>query len=55
MKLDLKRTTTTLISFDVNPMFGNHNIIEVVKQIGDVENVEIVMWGGHEREEKRND
>lgn len=55
LKIDLKQTTKMLTSIDVNPLFGNHHIIEVVKKTDDIEHVEIVMWGGHEREEKSND
>jgi len=54
MKIDLKKTAKFLHSVEVSPALGNHNIIAVTRKNGDIENLDIVMWGGHEKEKSRD-
>lgn len=55
MKIDLKKTAKFLHSIEVSPNLGDHNIIAVTRKNGDVENLDIVMWGGHEEKRGKRD
>jgi len=49
--MELKRTSKLLKQHVVNPIFGNHKIIEVVRQCDGFVDVEITMWGGYEKDD----